>query len=190
MIRSLFSEGEMYDFFTRPTFTGSAVRVSQLFVRGWIVLMGDSAHAVYPATGEGINSALDDAHVLQSVLQDDTARPCIESLRRGLKAYETVRLEDSQALSEYAFTLLRPTLIDRIKKILFGLFGRFLTKSKILGTDPVQSLFFGPSTTDQLHSYSFIMNEWDKQYSLLGGRPRMGDALVDTKETNTTYKMD
>lgn len=51
-------------FYDCRAFDGLVVKCSCLNPGGWICIIGDAAHAVQPATGEGINSGLEDAAVL------------------------------------------------------------------------------------------------------------------------------
>lgn len=46
------------------------MKCSCLNPAGWVCLIGDAAHAVQPATGEGINSGLEDAAVLGKMVRD------------------------------------------------------------------------------------------------------------------------
>ena len=56
-------------------FDGVVVKCCCLNPAGWICLIGDAAHAVQPATGEGINSGLEDAAVLGAILKHGTEDP-------------------------------------------------------------------------------------------------------------------
>ncbi|CAE7193045.1 BNA4 [Symbiodinium natans] len=56
-------------------FGGVVVKCSCLNPAGWICLIGDAAHAVQPATGEGINSGLEDASVLGAALKEHAEDP-------------------------------------------------------------------------------------------------------------------
>jgi len=60
----LLDEEAYKSFYDTPAFDGLVVKCSCLNPAGWICLIGDAAHAVQPATGEGINSGLEDAAVL------------------------------------------------------------------------------------------------------------------------------
>lgn len=75
-----------------PLLPHAQVHASQLHAPG-MVLLGDAAHAVSPATSNGMNGALEDAAVLaqavQAVAGDLTVAP---------EAYTAARLADVQAL--------------------------------------------------------------------------------------------
>ena len=55
---------ELKKYFHRRTFTGSIVSISSLNYAEWICFLGDAAHSVLPATGEGINSGFEDVDIL------------------------------------------------------------------------------------------------------------------------------
>ncbi|KAL4430832.1 hypothetical protein ABPG75_006088 [Micractinium tetrahymenae] len=72
--------------------TGAQVHLSQLHAPG-VVFLGDAAHAVSPATSNGMNSALEDALVLSQALE-----ACGGDLAALPAAYTAARLEDARAL--------------------------------------------------------------------------------------------
>ncbi|CAK0876403.1 unnamed protein product [Prorocentrum cordatum] len=81
-------------FYSCRAFDGIVVKCSCLNPAGWVCIIGDAAHAVQPATGEGINSGLEDAAVLgQAVL---------ESPEDPFAAYDARRREDAHALHALA----------------------------------------------------------------------------------------
>jgi len=57
--------------------------------RGRVLLVGDAAHALVPHQGAGAGQALEDAHVLDSLLSDEACTR--ESVERVLAAFEAVR---------------------------------------------------------------------------------------------------
>jgi len=82
------------DLLTNRSFDGSIVHCATLAPLSWIALVGDSAHAVAPFVGEGINSSLESACVLARVLlRGDT---CAD--------FDTERRQDAHALWEMACT--------------------------------------------------------------------------------------
>eukprot|EP00931_Biecheleriopsis_adriatica_P039572 TRINITY_DN22623_c0_g1_i1.p1 TRINITY_DN22623_c0_g1~~TRINITY_DN22623_c0_g1_i1.p1 ORF type:complete len:474 (-),score=105.70 TRINITY_DN22623_c0_g1_i1:60-1457(-) len=62
-------------FYECRAFDGLVVKCSSLNPAGWICLIGDAAHAVQPATGEGINSGLEDACVLGAAVRESPDDP-------------------------------------------------------------------------------------------------------------------
>lgn len=117
-----FTDDEIRSYFPRQHFTGGLVSLAPLHyphaktmvsdtttsddsdVQGvtepWIVFLGDSAHSVIPAVGEGLNSGLDDVLVFtQSVLTPafDKSSSTID-----LSSYTTDRQPDVDALASLA----------------------------------------------------------------------------------------
>mmetsp|Transcript_74206 Transcript_74206/g.174162 ORF Transcript_74206/g.174162 Transcript_74206/m.174162 type:complete len:446 (-) Transcript_74206:311-1648(-) len=72
---NLLDEEAYRKFYDCKAFGGVVVKCSSLNPAGWICLIGDAAHAVQPATGEGINSGLEDAAVLGIVLKENADDP-------------------------------------------------------------------------------------------------------------------
>jgi len=63
-----FSEEELKAFFTRRVFRGAVSHSSWSTYGGNVVLLGDALHGLFPASGEGVNSALDDVACLMDCL--------------------------------------------------------------------------------------------------------------------------
>lgn len=91
---NLLDEDTYRSFYSCHAFDGVVVRCSCLNPAGWICLIGDAAHAVQPATGEGINSGLEDAAVLGRAVQEHPEDP--------FDAYNKCRLADAHALHTLA----------------------------------------------------------------------------------------
>jgi kynurenine 3-monooxygenase len=81
-------------FYTNRAFDGVVVKCSSLNPAGWICLIGDAAHAVQPATGEGINSGLEDAAILGAAAESHPADP--------FSTFNEQRLGDAHALHQIA----------------------------------------------------------------------------------------
>lgn len=60
----MFSDDELYRYFTRRTFRGTVIKTNKLNIGEWILFLGDAGHSVLPPTGEGINSGLEDTVIL------------------------------------------------------------------------------------------------------------------------------
>jgi kynurenine 3-monooxygenase len=113
---SLIEQDEYHRFFSRRSFTGSVVQPSALNYEEIVVLLGDAAHAVNPATGEGVNSSLEDAVILADCFA--------ECERKGEKnvfeQYNRRRLRCAQGLTKYAKYLLdgwNAPLSERVSRI-------------------------------------------------------------------------
>jgi len=71
----LLDDGAYRRFYECRCFDGVVVKCSCLNPAGWICLIGDAAHAVQPATGEGINSGLEDAALLGAAVKNHPEDP-------------------------------------------------------------------------------------------------------------------
>ena len=153
----LFSREEYEKFFARNIFTGAVTKVSKLVVDNWAVLLGDAAHSTIPATGEGINSALEDCIVLQASLENN------KNLDDSLADYQKCRLQDVNALSDIAYSNARPNFKSGLQMITLN----FLKKLKIVGPSK-EDLLFGTSSS-VIQKYTDIYNVWKQQTKYLGG---------------------
>ena len=91
-------EVEYERFFSRRSFTGAVVQVNKMNYKEWVILLGDAAHAVNPATGEGVNAALEDALVIDKCAADN-----VDTL---FSTFNERRIKDVTALTDYANFLL------------------------------------------------------------------------------------
>ncbi|HJH13057.1 MAG TPA: FAD-dependent monooxygenase [Brevibacterium ravenspurgense] len=91
----LLGPDEYRAFFGRKSFSGAVVRCDRLAFEEWAILIGDAAHSVIPPTGEGVNSALEDARLLAEA----------EGSATWFADFESSRLPDLQALGVYATVL-------------------------------------------------------------------------------------
>jgi kynurenine 3-monooxygenase len=153
----LTDDEEFACFFRRRAFGGQVVRCSRLNYAEKIVLLGDSAHSVIPATGEGINSALEDVWILM-----DCARKVDRSA--WFDTYNNTRIQDVRALGEYAAWLVE------------GLRARPAERNTRTATTIVTSILkrvgvAGPTIADQCYGrfshekrrYSEIVSNWKEQ---------------------------
>lgn len=116
----MLEEAEYTRYFERRAFTGQVVRLSRLNHGEAIAFMGDAAHAVLPATGEGINAALEDVGVLLTAL-DACGDGCggeraVTSVTPWFDRFDAMRREDARAISEYAAWLLLGQQADQAEK--------------------------------------------------------------------------
>lgn len=151
----LFSSEELKRYFSRSIFSGAVIKVSKLVIGDWAVLLGDAAHSAFPATGEGINSAVEDCMILQKSLEKTS------SLEEGLRLFNTERIADANALSDLAYAATRPTFIGSIQMIMLGIFKKFTGPSK-------EDLLFGKESAFTKR-YSEIVEHWKQQTNWLGG---------------------
>lgn len=153
----LITHDEFKRFFKRRIFQGAVTKVSKLVVDNWAVLIGDAAHSPIPASGEGINSALEDCCVLQDCMIN------AKSIEECLVAFENKRLEDVHALTAIAYSAafggfknaFQMSVLSMLKKI--GLVG----PSK-------EDLLFGKDSAN-VKRYSEAFKIWKEQTALLFG---------------------
>lgn len=156
---NLFSRDEFAKYFSRSIFSGAVVKVNKLVIDSWSVLLGDAAHSVIPATGEGINSALEDCYVLQSCLEKSSNKQINDCLNN----YEQMRLEDVNALSDMAYSAARPVFKSTFQMLALS----FFKKLKCTGPSK-EDLLFGVNSSVIL-KYSQILKHWKEQTKYLGG---------------------
>ncbi len=61
---------DMRGYFGRRSFVGGIVTVNKLNGGDYFCLIGDAAHSLIPATGEGINSGMEDCSVLIGIVKE------------------------------------------------------------------------------------------------------------------------
>lgn len=72
---NLLDDDAYRQFYSCRAFDGVVVKCSTLRPLDWLCFIGDAAHAVQPATGEGINSGLEDAAVLAKAVMEHPDDP-------------------------------------------------------------------------------------------------------------------
>jgi kynurenine 3-monooxygenase len=69
-------------------------------LKAGIVIMGDAAHATSPSIGMGMNTALRDAQIFSSILEDSN-----NDFEQALPAFSEARVKEGNSLSDLAFNL-------------------------------------------------------------------------------------
>lgn len=92
---NLLDDDSYQGFYSCRAYDGLVIKCSCLNPAGWICIIGDAAHAVQPATGEGINSGLEDASVLGRVVAEHPDDP--------FAAYDAEQRPNAHALQVLAF---------------------------------------------------------------------------------------
>jgi kynurenine 3-monooxygenase len=106
----LMSEVEAEDFLKRPVGRVLTVRCDRFHEGDSVLLIGDAAHAVSPAIGQGCNAALEDVLVFERLLEqyeDDWAL--------ALPAFSEQRVPDAHALrelSDYSFPRTKRLVVE------------------------------------------------------------------------------
>ncbi|MBF8148425.1 FAD-dependent monooxygenase [Winogradskyella sp. F6397] len=85
------------DFFANPTAALGTVKCSPWHYKGNTLLMGDSAHAIVPFYGQGMNASFEDVVEFDKVLDQN-----LDSWEETFKAYEKNRKKDTDAIADLA----------------------------------------------------------------------------------------
>ncbi|MDO5971646.1 NAD(P)/FAD-dependent oxidoreductase [Flavivirga aquimarina] len=85
------------DFFNNPTAPLGTVKCSPWHYKGNTLLMGDSAHAIVPFYGQGMNASFEDVVEFDAVLDQN-----LENWEAVFKAYEKNRKKDTDAIADLA----------------------------------------------------------------------------------------
>jgi kynurenine 3-monooxygenase len=85
------------DFFENPTAPLGTVKCSPWHYKGNTLLMGDSAHAIVPFYGQGMNASFEDVVEFDKVLDQN-----LDSWEATFAAYEKNRKKDTDAIADLA----------------------------------------------------------------------------------------
>lgn len=85
------------DFFANPTSPLGTIKCSPWHYKGNTLLMGDSAHAIVPFYGQGMNASFEDVVEFDKVLDKN-----LESWEEVFKTYEEHRKKDTDAIADLA----------------------------------------------------------------------------------------
>ncbi|TXD84590.1 FAD-dependent monooxygenase [Subsaximicrobium wynnwilliamsii] len=85
------------DFFENPTAPLGTVKCSPWHYKGNTLLMGDSAHAIVPFYGQGMNASFEDVVEFDQVLDQN-----LDSWEAIFETYETNRKKDTDAIADLA----------------------------------------------------------------------------------------
>lgn len=85
------------DFFENPTAPLGTVKCSPWHYKGNTLLMGDSAHAIVPFYGQGMNASFEDVVVFDEVLNQYEG-----DWEQVFKTYEKTRKKDTDAIADLA----------------------------------------------------------------------------------------
>jgi len=152
LIEPLFDDDELRRYFGRRTFRGAVVECNRMHSGEWLVLLGDAAHSVLPPTGEGINSALEDAMVLAACVRDAPEAP--------FSRYNAVRSEDITGLLRYARYLNEGADLkvpgEGGARLAFTILESLLGKCGVI---PLTESLFGPRSVER-EPYGAMMARW------------------------------
>ena len=85
------------DFFKNPTAPLGTVKCSPWHYKGNTLLMGDSAHAIVPFYGQGMNASFEDVVEFDKVLDQN-----LDTWEATFKTYENNRKKDTDAIADLA----------------------------------------------------------------------------------------
>ena len=85
------------DFFDNPTAPLGTVKCSPWHYKGNTLLMGDSAHAIVPFYGQGMNASFEDVVEFDKVLDQN-----LDNWEAVFKTYEATRKKDTDAIADLA----------------------------------------------------------------------------------------
>ncbi len=85
------------DFFKNPTSPLGTIKCSPWHYKGNTLLMGDSAHAIVPFYGQGMNASFEDVVELDAILDQN-----LGSWEATFTAYEKTRKKDTDAIADLA----------------------------------------------------------------------------------------
>lgn len=151
----------------RRSYKGAVVTTNRLNYHEWMVFLGDSAHSVLPATGEGVNSALEDAEVLVDALlavgssfsscsksssSSDALLPIDLSNALWFNRFNDMRIKDVKGLSAIACYLNSSDSLrapEKISRVVFMIFQAIL-KSVGIFKFTYEDLTFGPKAVERI----------------------------------------
>ncbi len=87
------------DYFDNPTASLVTVKCDPWIYKNKSLLIGDSAHAIVPFYGQGMNAAFEDASVLVDLIDED---PNADDWSDILKRYNDSRVKNGQAIADLA----------------------------------------------------------------------------------------
>jgi kynurenine 3-monooxygenase len=85
------------EFLNNPTAPLGTVKCSPWFYKGKTLLLGDSAHAIVPFYGQGMNASFEDVVVLDEILDQK-----LKSWEAVFKEYQRARKKDTDAIADLA----------------------------------------------------------------------------------------
>lgn len=154
----LLDEEDYRGFYNCRAFDGLVIKCSCLNPAGWIVIVGDAAHAVQPATGEGINSGLEDASLLGTCAAEQPEDPFGEYNRRHLKDAHALYVLALQARDKVVSSQR-----SRVSNILVTI-GLGIAKKLWIIDGTIQDFMLGEmAKTSGVKSYSELVEKEERQ---------------------------
>lgn len=170
---SSFTEKDLKAYFTKRSFRGAVVEVNKLNHGEWLLLMGDAAHSVLPATGEGINSGLEDTSVFYELLKKKIEEK--GDLSTVFEDYNAARFPDTAALTQLAKYLNETaeshSSFENASRLGFRIVESILKKRGTYAKSH-EDYCFGPEARERI-PYRIPLGEWMRRKSVLLPRVRV-----------------
>ena len=90
------------EFVNNPTGPLGTIKCSPWFHQNKTLLIGDSAHAIVPFYGQGMNASFEDVFVLDEVLNTFEKENTIQDWKTIFKTYQNTRKKDTDAIADLA----------------------------------------------------------------------------------------
>jgi kynurenine 3-monooxygenase len=161
-VDEFFSPEEQKAFFTRRVFRGGISHASWSTFGGNVVLLGDALHGLYPASGEGVNSALDDVACLMDCLDvwsGVVVKPIYKVIQpEGARTFFDSFAPTRQPAVDALHALVKDILLmqngtgqERAVQIMGSIFSKFSGK-------PTEAEYrYGPASSKELLPYEEIV---------------------------------
>jgi len=101
------------DFFENPTAPLGTIKCSPWHYKGNTLLMGDSAHAIVPFYGQGMNASFEDVVELDAILDQN-----LETWEEVFNRYEIKRKKDTDAIADLAIDNFHE-MKDHVGQVIF-----------------------------------------------------------------------
>ena len=90
------------EFSNNPTGALGTIKCSPWFFKNNTILMGDSAHAIVPFYGQGMNASFEDVTVFDNILNQLESNQEVNNWNTVFKAYQKARKKDTDAIADLA----------------------------------------------------------------------------------------
>ncbi len=132
-IGQIISESEAIEFLNRPVSSILTIICSHYHYEDSVLLIGDAAHAMSPSLGQGCNSAMEDAAIVDELLNEysDNLAMAIAKFteRRKCDAHAVVELSDNVFPSFNKKLIIEFIIRQQLAQILHRLFPKYFSPS-------------------------------------------------------------
>ncbi|HEY9769943.1 MAG TPA: NAD(P)/FAD-dependent oxidoreductase [Coleofasciculaceae cyanobacterium] len=132
-IGQIISESEAIEFLNRPVSSILTIICSHYHYEDSVLLIGDAAHAMSPSLGQGCNSAMEDAAIVDELLNEYSDNLAMASAkfteRRKSDAHAVVELSDNVFPSFNKKLIIEFIIRQQLAQILHRLFPKYFSPS-------------------------------------------------------------